>query len=97
MASEMKSTTMANNSLEFVASAKNFSRDHDGIYLKNPNEAGHIFFTCGDSTSGYVSKSAENADSLSGLAVYKTTFEDGNTLLILGKEQVDLSKLRKLE
>lgn len=97
MASEMKSTTMANNSLSRVMSAKEFSTAHEGIYLKEPNAEGHVFFACGDGTSGYVSSAAKGAEKLSGLAIYETEFEDGNKLLVLGKEQVDLSKLKKLE
>lgn len=78
-------------------SAKEFSNNHEGIYLKEPNAKGHVFFACGDGTSGYVSSSAKGAEKLSGLAIYETEFEDGNKLLVLGKEQVDLSKLKKLE
>lgn len=96
MASEMKSTTMTNNSLEFIASAKEFSNEHNGIYLRDANSEGRIFFVCGDQKSGYVSKAAEGK-SLKDLSVYKTTFEDGNSLLVLGVNQTDLSKLKKLE
>lgn len=84
------------NTLKFVEGAKAFADSHNGIYLREPNEAGRVFFVCGDQTSGYVSKAADGK-ALKDLSVYETKFEDGNTLLVLGANQTDLSKLKKLE